>query len=179
MNIMTSLLITVIASFSISVATAQEGEANVKKGIPPDLKESKVVFLRYDSTEVDAKDKKSSYYQKRHNKNVPDANKEWAAAAKEYPYSYVIASRKDLDALKEKGYKYFLDCEALRNMASGTRNDKSTSTAILANYYTIYFQEIGTTNAWVVSDEFNENQLYFPKFIMNKYVLKAIKKAGK
>lgn len=157
----------------------QEEELVFKKGLPSDLKTTKVVFLRYDSTKVDAKNKKAEYYQKRHNKNVPDANKEWAEAAKGYPYSYIIASRKDLASLKEKGYKYFLDCPALKNMESGTRNDDKKGNTITYYEYRLYFQEIGTTNAWIISDEFNENQLYFPKFIMNKYVIKAVKKGDK
>ncbi len=176
---MKRLIFLLLAAGSISFVAFQSEELTFKKGVPSDIKTAKVVFLRYDSTEVDAKDKKSAYYQKKHNKNVPDANKEWAEAAKGYPYGYIIASRKDLNTLKEEGYKYFLDCLALRNMESGTRNDAKHGNVITANYYHLYFQEIGTNNAWVVSDDFTENQLYFPKFIMNKYVIKAVKKAEK
>ncbi len=164
-----------------------EEELKFVDGLPDDLNTSKVIFLKYDMVKVDAKDRKAEYYQKKHNKNVPDANAELAEAAKKYPFEYTIASRKDIEKLKGEGYKYVLDSQAYINMAAGFRQDESHSITqgqtriktIIANYYQLYFEEIGANTAYVVSEKLTENQLYFPKFVMNNMVLKSVNKKFK
>ena len=166
-----------------AVKEFSEGELKFVDGLPDDLNKSKVIFLKYDMVTVDAKDKQAVYYQKRHNKNVPDANKELIEAAKKYPFEYIIASRKDIEKLKGEGYKYVLDSEAFQNMSRGFRQDEShsstTTKTITANYYYLYFEEIGKNTAYVVSDKLSENQLYFPKYVMNNMVLKKVNKKFK
>jgi hypothetical protein len=161
------------ASFTFFI---QDDPVKFIDGLPADLNKSKVIFLRYDSVEINAEDKKAVYYQKKHNKNVPDANKDLAEALKKYPYEYIVASRKDIDALKAKGYKYVLDSQAYKNMAYGFRQDQSSKSAIISYEYKLYFQDLVTNDAYVVSKELTENQLYFPKYVVNNMVLPKVKK---
>ena len=154
--------------------------------LPKDLNTSKVIFLRYDSVTVDAKDKTAKYYQQKHNRNVPAANKELAEAAKKYPFEYTIASRKNLDNLKSKGYKYVMDSEAFQNMSVGFRQDYNiisygetrTKTAV-SYHYKLYFKDMEKNVAYIISEKLTENQLYFPKYVMNKFVISKVKKQYK
>ena len=147
--------------------------------LPDDLNTSKVIFLRYDSTEINGTTEKAKNLQKKHNKQVQDANKEWAKAAKNYPFEYIIASRKDISDLKAKGYKYVLDSPLFKYMMQGIRQDESSSSTITVFEYQLYFWDSAKTTGYLVTDEFHENHLYFPSYIMNSLVLKKVKKKFK
>ena len=164
-----------ILSCFIVIANAQDKYVD---GVPDDLNKSKTIFLRYDSIQGNAAsktDRKVKYYQAKHNKNVPDANKELAEALKKYPFEYTIASRTDIEELKSRGYKYLLDCLAFQNMETGSRNDNSRE----YYQYKLYFLDLETNIAYVLTDKFNENQLYFPNYYVNKMVMPKVKKKFK
>src|SRR6186713_1190093 len=106
-----TLLTLYVVLLSLHVSFSQLG----KKGIPDDLKTSKVIFLKYDSVAL-PKDKPDGKYEKtkmankkKYNKEVPKANKELMASSKKYPFDYTIASRDELNNYKANGYKYALD----------------------------------------------------------------------
>jgi len=169
------------------ISGSEESLSEVKtiEGIPADLNVSKVIFLKYEtislpSQKPEGRIRRIQYAkQEAHNKKVPKANADLEDAAKNYPFDYTIATRKDIEKLASQGYKYILDCETFENMRNGFRQDQSTRTTITVYLYKLYLRDMKSNTLFVVTNDFKENYTYFPKYIMNKVFIPAVKKKFK
>ncbi|MEX2380610.1 MAG: hypothetical protein WD530_07685 [Vicingaceae bacterium] len=89
----------------------------LEEGLPDDLHQEKVIFLKHQAIEVTFDPEKGSaeeylhLRQINHNEVIEEANEELEKFAKRYPFKYTISNQSDYKELVLKGYKYVLESE--------------------------------------------------------------------
>ena len=142
---------------------------------PLNLPACKIIFLEYDQLEI-PEDMKKGYKKtyKLRNEAAEKANKELAAAAKDYPYEYIIASRDEVDKLSAKGYKYVLESPLMQGYNSGEDMLDPSGQPLIAN---LEIMDLHSDDSYPIFS-FGEDKVYDYKGIMkqfNKLVGKAFK----
>jgi hypothetical protein len=89
----------------------------LEEGLPDDLNQEKVIFLKHQAIEVTFDPEKGSaeeylhLRQINHNEVIEEANNELEEFAKRYPFEYTVSNQSDYKELVLKGYKYVLQSE--------------------------------------------------------------------
>lgn len=89
----------------------------LEEGLPDDLHQEKVIFLKHQTIEVtfDPKQGNAEEYlylrQINHNEVITEANNDLAKFAQRYPFDYTLSEQDDYKSLVLKGYKYVLESE--------------------------------------------------------------------
>lgn len=170
-----------IASFRETMQKETEGDVainaqKVLKGIPDDLAESRIIFLKHDSVKVEKPVDNDRIAliryknQQMHNSKVQKANTQLLELAKEYPNTYTIAYRKDVDALKASGYKYLLDCLAFENLKKGDFKSNSNFTYM----YELFIRDLENNYMYTLKGSVAEMEVYDYKKMM-RVLMKNLK----
>jgi hypothetical protein len=104
------LFVLLLIPFSIF---CQESETIIKEGVPTDLDQAKIIFLKHERIDVlsEVNNRQEKYIrlrQRNHNNVIEEANTELVAAAMEYPFQYAFATPSTYLDLAKAGYKYVL-----------------------------------------------------------------------
>lgn len=92
-------------------------EFTLEEGLPDDLHQEKVIFLKHQAIEVTFDPEKGSaeeylhLRQVNHNEVIEEANNELEKFAKRYPFEYTISNQSDYKTLVLEGHKYVLESE--------------------------------------------------------------------
>lgn len=142
---------------------------------PLNLPACKIIFLEYDQLEI-PEDMKRGYKKtyKLRNAAAEKANKELAAAAKDYPYEYIIASRDEVDKLSAKGYKYVLESPLMQGYNTGEDMLDPDGRPLVAN---LEIMDLHSDASFPIFS-FGEDQVYDYKGIMKQFK-KLVRKAFK
>jgi len=165
-------LLSVLIILSVSMVYAQKPS----KKLPTDLNVEKIIFLKYDMLPEDdpSINKMGQRMYKKRNKSAVEANKQLEEAAREYPYQYVIASRNDIDSLKEEGYKYVYECSMMKKYNDGVNMYAGQNKRYVSDMLVINLQTGEEHKVFEVSQTF----VYYYKGIIKK-LLKKVKKEFK
>ena len=161
----TTLFLLII--FSSSIAFAQKPS----KKLPIDLNVEKIIFLKYDMLPEDdpSINKLGQRMYKKRNKAAIEANEQLEEAAKEYPYQYVIASRTEIDSLKEAGYKYVYECSMMKKYNDGVNMYAGQNKKYVSDMLVINLQTGEEHKVFEVSQTF----VYYYKGIIKKTAQKS------
>jgi hypothetical protein len=151
------------------------GQTTFLNGVPKDLDESKIIFLKHESIKVTAdpmenKAEKYIYHrQTTHNKVIEEANQELMTAAIEFPYEYAFATQSSYKNLVPAGYKYVLISQVYKNEYLKSHPKKNE--LIVFEYFIL---DVTSDIAYKVF-EMDEMKVYDSKMLIRK-LLKAVKK---
>ena len=158
----------VIVLCSLSTSIAQKDE----NGLPDDLNVESIVFLKFDSMFLEPGSSKAQQRDIRwRNEMGTRGNKALMEEVKRYPFKYTIASRSELAALSQKGYKYILENDMMNGYNSGDPMFVPFEKYIAA-FYVMDLQNGKKYFLFTISQGF----AYRYDYTMNKCVDKVIKK---
>lgn len=162
------VLLFVLPLFSI-------GQTTFLNGVPNDLDQNKIIFLKHEPVDVtaDPKESKAEKYvhhrQKNHNRVIDESNQELAAAALKYPFEYAIATQSSYESLVPAGYKYVLISQVYKN--EYLKKHPEEDELIVFEYFIL---DVEGNIAYKVF-ELDEMKVYDSKMLMRK-LNKEIKK---
>ena len=164
-----TLLIILIPAFLFSQ------ETTIKKGVPEDLNQSKLIILKHEQIEVKvtSDDKKEEKYlllrQNNHNKVSKESNAKLLGASSEYPFEYDLAYKSEYKPLIDSKCKYILDSSVYNNENISTQPNEGELIV-----YEYFIRDIENNIAYKVF-ELDEMKVYDSKLIIKK-LSKAVKK---
>ncbi len=172
------LLISTLGISSIVTATRTVKKSTDKefKGIPDDLNENELLFIRLDSAVVESEKPKVAEertrwsIRKMHNKFVQQANKELLSTVSDYPFDYTVIRRHQLKEYAEEGSKYVLDFKPFTDAQKGIRHAGKEEIV----KFPLYILDLTTNNRYILS-YVSENFVYKYGGLIKKYLLKAVK----
>ena len=151
-----------------SVSFAQKDET----GLPDDLNIESIVFFKFDSMYLKPGSSKAQQRDIRwRNDMATKGNKALMEEVKRYPFKYAIASRSELGALSQKGYKYILENDMMIGYNSGDPMFVPFEKYIAA-FYVMDLQTRKKYFLFTISQGF----AYRYDYTMGKFVDKVLKK---
>lgn len=156
------------------------GQTTILNGVPKDLDQHKIIFLKHEHFKVTADPKESRaqkyvyHRQKTHNKVIDESNQELAAAALAYPFQYALASQSSYQNLIAAGYKYVLISQVYKNEHLKTHPEEDE--LIVFEYFIL---DVRANIAYKVF-EMDEMKVYDSKMLirrLNKQVKKDFPEA--
>lgn len=147
----------------ISTSFAQ----NTFRRYPTDLKQVGVVFLAYEQFEVDAELKKSEIKAiEFRNVKAKQANEQLKLATEKYPYEFIIATRSELDKLKEQGFRYVLENDMMNRADNPNEKNANMNSNSVSE---MYLMDLENGDKYYLF-QIVQSYVYFYKGIMKKFI---------
>lgn len=165
----------IIALLLFNIALAQAPINEVFYDVPDDLKEHKLMIPRYDLFDPeDVMDGARRRMVIQMNRQAKVANTTLNdVVQKAYPYPYQLASLGDVEAMKEKGYRYFMDMVLMPKQMDIAKREAMvpaykkymTANKMYTNKYTqfqyyFYIRDLETNNAYMTTNMKGQAEVY-------------------
>jgi len=148
----------------------------IKEGVPKDLDQEKIIFLKHEEIEItaDKKGKKADKYlylrQSNHNNVIKEANDKLKVAALEYPFKYALSTKSKYESLLGAGYKYVFTSNVYSN--DHLMGQPAEDELIVFEYFILDVKEDVAFKVF----EMDEMKVYDSKLMMRK-LNKEVRKA--
>ena len=170
MKLIKYIFITACLTSVISTTFAQ----NTFRRYPTDLIKEQIVFLAYEELEINPELKKSE--QKAiefRNVKAKTANEQLKVATENYPYAFIIATRSELDKLKEQGYRYVLENDMMKRNDSAEEGIADMNSN---NVSEMYIMDLDNGDKYYLF-QIVQSYVFFYKGIMKKFIKQVEKDA--